>query len=334
MTKAKLTLSLLLILCFTATFAAVQQGFNYQAVLRDAQGAIMPNHNAAMRFTLHSDSINGPIAYQETGNVTTNPLGIFTVVVGGGIAVTGNLDTVDWSTPKFLQVEMDVNAGVNYTDMGTSQLMSVPFALYAAKAPAVSVTVMDVNSSGNVWVATQTDTIISGTPVWTVGGNSGVNGAAVFGTTDNSDIVFKRNGIEAMRLGADGLSTGSKNMGFGGISSPQTAVDINGAIALRDTAISVSTDFTINVGNRSYFNVTTTVNGGSAKMSLSDGLVRGQMLIVSVTATGANNIRLENNGASNNTKLSASSLDLGDSDSITFLWNGTDWIQTSYTDTN
>lgn len=332
MKRTRLLLAILFAFTALCSTAQVQQGFNYQAVLRNTQGAIMANQAANMRFTLHSDSANGPIAYQETNSVNTSPLGIFTVVVGGGIAVTGNFNTIDWSTPKFLQVEMDANAGVNYADMGTAQLMSVPFAMYAAKAPAVNVTVMDVNSNGNVWVAQGGDTVISATPVWTTGGNSGLGGTAVFGTNDNTDVVFKRNGVEAMKLTADGLNTGNNKMGFGGVNSPKTSLDVNGAIALRDTSFAVSSDFTINVGNRSYFNITTTVNGGSAKVSLTDGLVPGQMLIISVTASGNNNIRFENNGASNNTRLSASSIDLLDGDTLTFLWNGTDWLQIGYTD--
>lgn len=325
---------LLLIATAICLMSFAEQGFNYQAVLRDNQGMPMSSHSASLKISIHTDSATGPIAYSETHNVVTNSFGIFSVVVGGGQLASGSFANIDWSKPQFQQVEIDVNAGINYADMGTAQLMSVPVAMYAAKAPAISITVLDVNNNGNVWMAEGNDTIISSTPVWSTNGNSGLGGAAVFGTTDNSDIIFKRNGVEAMRLGADGLSTGSKNMGFGGVSSPQTAVDINGAIALRDTSITVSNDFTLNVGNRSYFNITTTVNGGSAKVSLSDGLVRGQMLIISVTASSNNNIRFLNSGGSNNTRLGLSQRDLGDGDSLTFLWNGTDWLEVAYTDVN
>lgn len=312
---------------------AQMPGFNYQAVLRDNQGALMANHTATVHLSIHADSATGPVLYSERDSIITTPLGIFSVVVGGGTTVSGNFNTIDWSGKRFLQVELDANAGINYTDMGTSQLMSVPYALYAAKAPAVSVTVMDVNDKGQIWVGQGTDTVRSTNTVWSTGGNVGLGTPAVLGTTDNSDVVFKRNGTEAMRITADGVTMNSQKMGVGGGAfTPATAMDINGAISLRDTTVNVSQDFTLDVSGRSYFNIVTTVNGGSAKTTLNDGVVRGQLLLLNVSATGGNNIRVESNPATTNMRLSTSSRDMGDGDSLMLLWNGTDWVEINYTD--
>lgn len=322
-----------LLLILSVFVNAQAPGFNYQAVLRDNQGSIMPNHLATVRISIHADSATGPVLYSERDSIITTPLGIFSVVVGGGTTVSGNFNTVDWSGKRFMQVELDPAAGINYTDMGTSQLMSVPYALYAAKSPAVSVTVMDVNDHGTIWVGQGSDTIKSTNTVWTTGGNTGLGTPAVLGTIDNSDVVFKRNGTESMRITADGVSMNSKKMCVGGGAvTPATAMDINGAISLRDTTVNVTTDFTLDVSGRSYFNIVTTVNGGSAKTTLGDGVVRGQLLLLNVTATAGNNIRVESNPATTNMRLSTSSRDMGDGDSLMLLWNGSDWVEINYTD--
>ena len=126
-----------LLLCITAS-ANAPQGLNYQAVVRNSTGAIMPNQPVNMRFTIHRDSLNGSIEYRETDSVFTSPEGIFTVIIGGGNIVAGNFDTIHWGAcSAYLQVEMDITGGSNFLEMGTSQLVSVPYALYAKTAGAI-----------------------------------------------------------------------------------------------------------------------------------------------------------------------------------------------------
>ena len=99
----------------------------------------MPGQHVNVRFSFRSDSINGPVAYRETDTVTSSPMGIFTVVIGGGNIVSGNFSNLTWAvTSYFLQVEIDVNGGTSFIDMGTTKLMSVPYAEFAASAGAVN----------------------------------------------------------------------------------------------------------------------------------------------------------------------------------------------------
>lgn len=129
--KRIITLALLAILC-TGLFATGNTGFNYQAVVRNAQGNPIINETISMRFTIRDGGVNGAILYRETHSVPANQFGVITVVIGGGTMVTGDFSTIPWGgTTKFMQVETDVTGGVNYLDMGTSQLLSVPFAMYA-----------------------------------------------------------------------------------------------------------------------------------------------------------------------------------------------------------
>jgi hypothetical protein len=114
-------------------------GLNYQAVVRNASGAIMPNTHVNMRLSVRESSTTGNIAYQETDTATTGPTGIFTVVIGAGNIAFGNFNTLNWALgKKFLQVEIDVTGGTNFVDMGTSQLLSVPYALFANTAGALT----------------------------------------------------------------------------------------------------------------------------------------------------------------------------------------------------
>ena len=121
--------------------ASAPNGFNYQAVVRNAAGNIMPSQRINLRFTLHKDSLNGASNFIETDSAVSSPQGIFTVVIGGGNIVAGSFDSIHWGACSyFLQVEMDINGGVNFLDMGTSQLVSVPYSLYAKTAGSIDLT--------------------------------------------------------------------------------------------------------------------------------------------------------------------------------------------------
>jgi uncharacterized protein (TIGR02145 family) len=110
-------------------------GIPYQAEVRSDNGEILANANINVRFTLHELTANGTVSYQETHAITTNELGLFAATIGAGTATQGTFAGINWAqTTKFLQVEVD--AGNGYITMGNQQLMSVPYALYAANGPA------------------------------------------------------------------------------------------------------------------------------------------------------------------------------------------------------
>jgi hypothetical protein len=110
-------------------------GIPYQAEVRNDSGEVLANANVNIRFTLHELAANGTVSYQETHALATNELGLFAATIGAGTATQGTFAGINWSqTTKFLQVEVD--AGNGYITMGNQQLMSVPYALYAANGPA------------------------------------------------------------------------------------------------------------------------------------------------------------------------------------------------------
>ena len=124
----------LLILLVTANIITGQtpQAMNYQAIARNATGAPLQNQHVSLRLTI-KDGINpGTPLYQETDTATTNQFGLFTTFIGKGTAALGTFTGITWATGnKYLEVELDVTGGNNYTSMGTTELLSVPYALYA-----------------------------------------------------------------------------------------------------------------------------------------------------------------------------------------------------------
>jgi uncharacterized protein (TIGR02145 family) len=112
--------------------AQAPQGIPYQAIARNASGVAIANTAVKVRFSIRDSIATGAIKYQETHNPTTSALGLFSVNVGMGTVVSGTFSGINWGkNAKFLQVELDPAGGSTYTDLGTTQMMSVPYALQA-----------------------------------------------------------------------------------------------------------------------------------------------------------------------------------------------------------
>lgn len=130
------------IFCFLVTaffygnmlLAQVPNKFNYQAVARNSAGQSIPNAPITVRITILDGGPNAAGVYSETRSVTTNQLGLFTIAIGssGAIASAGNFANINWSTGnKYIKVDADPLGGSNFVTLGNSELLSVPYALYA-----------------------------------------------------------------------------------------------------------------------------------------------------------------------------------------------------------
>ncbi|MCW3121085.1 MAG: hypothetical protein JWQ38_577 [Flavipsychrobacter sp.] len=116
-----------------AAMAQAPQSFNYQGVARTTAGVPMAGVPIGLRLTIHDGSITGAVVYQETQTPNTNSFGLYNVSIGSGTVVSGTFSGVNWSTGgKYLQVEIDPAGGTSYSDAGTNQLLSVPYAMFAA----------------------------------------------------------------------------------------------------------------------------------------------------------------------------------------------------------
>ena len=143
-------------LFFTLSAFAQTEGINFQGVARNAAGEVLVSQKISLRLSVVLGSESGAVAYVETRLATTNPQGVFAVVVGDGnvISKTGNFSSIDWGTAsKFIKVEMDPNAGNNFLMMGTSRMQAVPFAFYAYGVDAENVKGILPLGSGGTGVA-------------------------------------------------------------------------------------------------------------------------------------------------------------------------------------
>jgi len=142
----KLTCSILLAFAISASlFCQAPQSFKYQTVVRDNSGQIIASQGVSFRISIHNGSAIGTIVYQETHAATTNLFGLTNINVGKGTSTVGSFAGIDWeSGSKFMETELDINGGSNYLPIGTSELLSVPYALYSGKSPD-----SHWNSSGN-----------------------------------------------------------------------------------------------------------------------------------------------------------------------------------------
>ncbi len=221
---------------------APPEGINFQAVARDTSGrAISNNTNLKVKFTIWDAITGGAIVFTETHTpVSTNRYGLFTLVIGK--VNTSGFSSINWATGNvFLEVEIDTIGGSNYASMGRTQMVSVPYALYAKTAGGgIMGTTGSTGSTGFTGStgstgATGTNGITGVTGVtgvtgstgitgstgatgmtgatgadlgthWTVTGNAGTLPATNFiGTTDNQDFVFKTNATEKMRVLSGGF---------------------------------------------------------------------------------------------------------------------------------
>jgi len=131
----KITLAFLLLSSFTILFAQAPQKMNYQSVIRKTDGTLLSNTLVGIKTSILLGSATGTASYVETQTTTTNANGLATIEIGGGTPVTGTFSGIDWGAGShFVKTEIDPAGGTNYTISGTSQLLSVPYALYAGSS--------------------------------------------------------------------------------------------------------------------------------------------------------------------------------------------------------
>ncbi len=131
----KILLTQLLFLLINAVFAQSPDYFNYQVVVRNSSGELIQNQDIGFQFTILEGSALGDPVFIETHLNQSNGFGLCNLKIGDGTPVSGSIDSINWgSNSYFLKVELDQAGGSSYVDMGTFELLSVPFALHANTA--------------------------------------------------------------------------------------------------------------------------------------------------------------------------------------------------------
>jgi len=120
------------VLLSAAAIAQSPEKMSYQAVIRNATNTLLTNQPVGMQITIIQGSVSGTPLYVETQSPTSNINGLVSLEIGTGSIVSGDFSAIDWSAgPYYIKTESDPTGGTSYTVTGVSQLMSVPYALYA-----------------------------------------------------------------------------------------------------------------------------------------------------------------------------------------------------------
>ena len=231
---------LLLLTTLTLSFrssAQAPQAIPYQAVARDNSGAALANQTINLQLSIHDVFTNGIIVYQETQTTTTNSFGLFTLNIGQGTPILGTLAGINWgSGSKFIQVEMDPTGGTAFTDMGTTQLMSVPYALSSGDNQWIK-NGNDItnNNTGNVGIGTTTPTALL-----EVNGDAKINGLIVGARGGSNNVAVGQNaalnttGAGNVAMGADALK--EQTWGGGNVAIGHEAL-MNSLACYQNTAL-------------------------------------------------------------------------------------------------
>ena len=224
--------SIFVTVLFSLSAFAQNEGINFQGVARNAAGEVLVNQKINLRLSILLGSETGAVAYMETRQATTNPQGVFAVVVGDALALTKstNFSSINWTpAPKFIKVEMDPNAGTNYLVMGTSRLQSVPFAFYANGVDASNVKGVLPLSSGGTGVASMTELKTSlGLDVFNNAAlDTKVDKVAGKGLSTNDYTTAEKNKLAAVT----GTNTGDQDLSSYATIAMVNAIDVTSSLA-------------------------------------------------------------------------------------------------------
>jgi hypothetical protein len=157
--------AVLFLIVFTASsFAQSPHKMTSQAIVRDAVGDLVTNQQVGMQISILQTTVGGTAVYVETQTPTTNGSGLVSIAIGTGAVVTGVYATIDWSADTyFIKTETDPTGGTSYSITGTSQILSVPYALYANSSATVITAANGTPAGGTEGQVLQ---MVEGVPTW------------------------------------------------------------------------------------------------------------------------------------------------------------------------
>lgn len=232
----KKILALLIITFSFQTYAQLPEAFNYQATIRAESGEILTNSNINFKVTIYEgQGVVDP--FIETHFVSTDDLGHVNFIVGYGQAIEGDISQIDWSIGNYyLQIELDTGQG--FVNMGETQLLSVPYALYALDSggePSDLQSVLDAGSDAEILLS---DENLEGVKVMSAGGDtqesnyngvqsiiSGTNGRNIaLSGISNGENSFRNYGVWGSGEGSLGRNTGVQGTANGAVGQENRGV--------------------------------------------------------------------------------------------------------------
>lgn len=303
----KILLSLGIMLGLFLGHAQAPEKMSYQAIMRNGSGQLLINQSIAIKVSVLQGSPAGTLVYSERLTGNTNANGLISMEIGTGTVLSGTFSTIDWPTGNYyLKTETDPAGGTNYTIAGTSQLLSVPYAMYAKSAGGTggSFTIPYTNTINNASTLFSLINDGDGTSVEGINNTTTSSIASVRGIVNNVAPGGFSSGVRGINNGTGGLGVGvwgSQNgsgwgvygvtpngLGvYGNASANGTGVYANsntgtGLTATSNNGIPASISIFNNannnnalnvssVGNGTVVNVTTTGNGAGVRSSTGAG---------------------------------------------------------------
>jgi len=247
-------------------FAQAPEKFNYQAVVRDNAGNIIANQAVSFRISVLQGSVYGASVYVETQKDTTNSYGVSVLKIGAGVPLYGTMAGITWANgPYYIKVEFDQNGGTSYITMGTTQLLSVPYALHSRTADSVC------------GLPPETDPVFGVSPAGGITGTNIINWNTAYGWGNHADAGY-------LTTEADGSAT--NELQVLSISNDTVYLSNGGFVNLasyHDTLWAIS-------GNNIYNSNNGNVGIGTAapvkKLDVAGGAIQTDNQLISTVATG------------------------------------------------
>lgn len=283
---------------------------NYQGVARNSVGNVLVNKNITLRLTIRDGSAAGPTVYAETRPVTTNPFGLFNVQLGspGATSVTGSIPTVPWGVGlKYIQVEIDPNGGSSFINIGTAQLASVPYALYASTANDLVLPFIRTQADNGVLFSITNSGNNTGSRAIEGATNSTQGNAfAVVGTVTNAAPGGFSTGVRGINNGTGGNGIGvwgsQAGTGYGVYATTSggwalRAETNSGVGVYGQSGTGIGVQGVSNTGSAGVFNNTNSGNAAVTLTASSNGT--GDVFSSTTTGTGSRAGLFQNNNAAN-----------------------------------
>ena len=183
----KIAFLLTLLFSIFSVEAQIYSGPTYQAVVRNSSNVLISNTLVGVKISILQSTPTGTVVFSERHTPTTNANGLATFVISEGTPIIGGYFGIDWLTgPYFIKTETDPTGGTNYTISGTSQINSVPYALWTENA-------YYATNSGDSWKRT---------------GNAVDASTDFIGSTNDVNVIFKRNNVKAGFIGQNNVALG------------------------------------------------------------------------------------------------------------------------------
>ena len=229
--------TLLALVVTLITNAQAPQGFNYQATVRNSTGDLIVNQNVNFKFNIMLNSATSLPVFSETHMAPTDDLGQVNLVIGQGTATIGTFSTINWGTGNYY-LGIELNTGAGYVAMGTTQLLSVPYALYA-------------NSAGNAQADTPNLADVLAV-------NNGANNLQIKNLAEPTDAedAATKNYVDNATSTNTTLTDGS--IFVGNASNVATGVALSGDVTISNTGLASISDNAVSTSNITDANVTDT----------------------------------------------------------------------------